>query len=70
MSADPADGPCPAEEINRAIRAFLTDRDGRPLTPAERRQYEQLRARWLEAVRRRRGCAAPAPSPSPASPSS
>ncbi|WP_171161901.1 hypothetical protein [Streptomyces sp. I05A-00742] len=54
MPAELPDPPCPAEEINRAIRAFLSDRDGRPLTPAERRQYEQLRARWLEAVRRRR----------------
>ncbi|MBH1937419.1 hypothetical protein I5Q34_24650 [Streptomyces sp. AV19] len=47
------------EEINDAIRAFLTDRDGHPLTPAERRQYEVLRARWLEAVRRRHGRAGP-----------
>ncbi|WP_198535502.1 hypothetical protein [Streptomyces caatingaensis] len=42
------------EEINEAIRAFLTDRDGRPLTLAERRQYEILRSQWLDAVRRRR----------------
>ncbi|WP_164543455.1 hypothetical protein [Streptomyces mobaraensis] len=43
---------CPAEEINRVIRAFLADRD-RPLTPAERRVYEELRALWVDAVRRR-----------------
>ncbi|MGI5337819.1 hypothetical protein ACQEVS_10660 [Streptomyces sp. CA-181903] len=48
--------PCPAEEINRAIRAFLADRD-RPLTPAERRVYEELRARWVDAIRRRNGVA-------------
>ncbi|MFI0741386.1 hypothetical protein ACH4PU_25400 [Streptomyces sp. NPDC021100] len=45
---------CPAEEINRAIRAFLADRE-RPLTPAERRVYEELRARWVDAIRRRGG---------------
>ncbi|MGK5640672.1 hypothetical protein ACSNOK_20505 [Streptomyces sp. URMC 126] len=50
--SDASDPPCSAEEINRAIRAFLADRD-RPLTPAERRVYEELRARWLRAVRRR-----------------
>ncbi|KAB7849175.1 hypothetical protein [Streptomyces mobaraensis] len=47
---------CPAEEINRAIRAFLADRD-RPLTTAERRVYEELRARWVDAIRRRSGVA-------------
>ncbi|MGI5337813.1 hypothetical protein ACQEVS_10630 [Streptomyces sp. CA-181903] len=48
--------PC-AEEINRAIRAFLTERRGRALTTTERREYEQLRAEWLAAgpLRWRRG---------------
>ncbi|GAA0416531.1 hypothetical protein [Streptomyces luteireticuli] len=51
MSPTASDRSC-AEEINDAIRAFLADREGHPLTPAERRQYEILRDRWLEAVRR------------------
>ncbi|MBZ4322151.1 hypothetical protein [Streptomyces huiliensis] len=38
-----------AEEINRAIRAFLTARRGRALTTTERREYEQMRAEWLAA---------------------
>ncbi|MBC2874040.1 MULTISPECIES: hypothetical protein [Streptomyces] len=55
MAAAPSPS-CPAEEINRAIRAFLADRE-RPLTPAERRVYEELRARWVDAIRRRGGVA-------------
>ncbi|MBH1933379.1 hypothetical protein I5Q34_03605 [Streptomyces sp. AV19] len=48
--------PC-AEEINRAIRAFLSERRGRALTAAERREYERLRTDWLAAGRTRRwGC--------------
>ncbi|WP_344962810.1 hypothetical protein [Streptomyces thioluteus] len=43
-----------AEEINRAIRAFLSERRGRALTAAERREYEQLRAEWVVARRGRR----------------
>ncbi|MFI0741392.1 hypothetical protein ACH4PU_25430 [Streptomyces sp. NPDC021100] len=48
--------PC-AEEINRAIRAFLSERRGRALTTTERREYEQMRAEWLAAgpLRWRRG---------------
>ncbi|MGK5642094.1 hypothetical protein ACSNOK_27830 [Streptomyces sp. URMC 126] len=38
-----------AEEINRAIRAFLTERRGRALTTTERREYERMRAAWLAA---------------------
>ncbi|EME97536.1 hypothetical protein J7W19_09685 [Streptomyces mobaraensis NBRC 13819 = DSM 40847] len=46
-----------AEEINRAIRAFLTERRGRALTSTERREYERMRAEWLAAgpLRWRRG---------------
>ncbi|GAA0436067.1 hypothetical protein [Streptomyces luteireticuli] len=40
-----------AEEINRAIRAFLSERRGRALTAAERREYERLRAEWVIAGR-------------------
>ncbi|MER5781588.1 hypothetical protein ABT104_07640 [Streptomyces mobaraensis] len=46
-----------AEEINRAIRAFLTERRGRALTSTERREYERMRTEWLAAgpLRWRRG---------------
>ncbi|MBC2874034.1 MULTISPECIES: hypothetical protein [Streptomyces] len=46
-----------AEEINRAIRAFLSERRGRALTTTERREYERMRADWLAAgpLRWRRG---------------
>ncbi|KNB52927.1 hypothetical protein [Streptomyces caatingaensis] len=43
-----------AEEINRAIRAFLSERRGRALTAAERREYERLRAEWVTAGRAER----------------
>ncbi|MCD9141939.1 hypothetical protein [Streptomyces albireticuli] len=40
------------EEINHAIRRFLSARSGRALTGAERRMYERLRAEWAAASRR------------------
>lgn len=44
------------EEINRAIRHFLSARSGRALTGAERRMYERLRAEWAAASRRGPHC--------------
>ncbi|MEV4441190.1 hypothetical protein AB0K09_19650 [Streptomyces sp. NPDC049577] len=44
--------------VNAEIRAFLTARRGRALTPSERAEYEALRALWVEAVRAGLGKAA------------
>ncbi|WP_199836383.1 hypothetical protein [Streptomyces sp. NRRL F-4489] len=37
-------------EANRAIRAFMAARIGRPLWPEELTEYEQLLAAWAAAV--------------------
>ncbi|GCD37919.1 hypothetical protein OEIGOIKO_05729 [Streptomyces chrestomyceticus JCM 4735] len=39
-------------EANDTIRAFMTDRAGRPLWPEEQEQYERLLGEWAAAARR------------------
>ena len=41
----------PAAAANEAIRAFMRQRLGRPLWPAERIEYGRLLAAWVEAQR-------------------
>ncbi|MFG2222488.1 hypothetical protein [Streptomyces sp. NPDC048644] len=47
--------------MNAEIRAFMSDRAGRPLGPEEQAEYEQLLAAWAAAVHQ----PPPAPRPGP-----
>ncbi|MFF8784200.1 hypothetical protein [Streptomyces sp. NPDC015125] len=42
--------PVTPDEANEAIRAFMTERAGRPLWSDEQAQYEQLLDDWSTAV--------------------
>ncbi|WP_052862993.1 hypothetical protein [Streptomyces niger] len=41
----------PAAQANEAIRAFMRRREGRPLWPDERAEYEKLLEAWVIAIR-------------------
>ncbi|WP_344118146.1 hypothetical protein [Streptomyces blastmyceticus] len=60
MPTTPSPGPAhrDADALNAEIRAFLVARRGRALSSEERAEYEELRTRWVEAVRARYDTAA------------
>lgn len=41
----------PAAVVNEAIRALVARAAGRPWTPEERDEYEQMLKEWADAVR-------------------
>ncbi|GAA2340504.1 hypothetical protein [Streptomyces cuspidosporus] len=49
----PLESPRAVDAANEAIRRFMAARIGRPLRPAERREYTRLLAVWAEAQRGR-----------------